>query len=418
MAKIKDITARQIMNAKGNPTLETTVTLSDGITETASCPTGTSIGSYEAMDLHDQDQLHYQGLGVQKAIQIIQTSIAPKLMGIEATHQQEIDKTMIEMDGTQNKSRLGGNTILSVSMAVAKAAAKSSVMPLFLYLHQFVSNTPLRMPTPLFNLINGGKHAPDTFDFQEFLLVPASSKTYSQSLEIGVSVTNALKNLLLTNGFSTLTADEGGFAPRVATNHDAFSLFSQAIDTTNQRLGFDVFLGIDAAASSFYHNNQYHIKDKAQGLSAKTLSEYMAELSKQYHILYIEDLCAEDDWEGWIQANTLLGKEALIVGDDLIATNPYRLQMALDKKTVSGVVVKPNQIGTVLEALAVVEVARAAGLKIIVSHRSGETNDDFIADFAVAVGADYCKFGAPVRGEHIAKYNRLSQIEQQLQLLK
>lgn len=417
MAKIKEITAREILNAKGIPTIETSVTLNDGTVGIASVPSGTSIGSYEAAELRDKDPMHFKGMGVQKAIQNILTIIAPKLTNIDADKQQEIDKTMIEMDGTQNKSRLGANAMLSVSMAVTKAAAASSVMPLFLYLRQF-TNSQLHMPTPLFNLINGGKHAPDTFDFQEFLVIPASSKTYTDSLQIGTTIDSSLKDLLRNNGLSTLTGDEGGFAPHISTNYDALSLLTQAIDTTNQRLGFDIFLGIDAASSTFYHNNQYHIKDKAQGLSAKSLNDYYKELSTQFHMLYFEDPCSEDDWEGWNDTVTKLSHEAVIVGDDLVATNPYRLQMAIDKKAITAVVIKPNQIGTVLESLAVVEVARAAGLKVVVSHRSGETDDDFIADFAVAIGADYCKFGAPVRGEHVAKYNRLLQIEQQLKLLQ
>lgn len=417
MAKIKQITARQILGSKGIPTVEATVTLNDGTMGIASCPYGTSIGSYEAVELRDHDQMHYKGLGVLKAVQNIETVISPKLVNMDITKQREIDKAMIEMDGTQNKSRLGSNAMLSISMAVARAAAISSKMPLFLYLRQF-TNAQMHIPIPLFNIINGGMHAVDTFDFQEFLVLPASSKPYAEALEEGLAIDSALKDLLHNNGLSTLTGDEGGFAPKVPTNYDALSLLSQAIETTNLRLGFDIFLGLDAAASTFFRNGQYHIKDKAQNLSAKSLNEYYLELIQKFHMLYIEDICAEDDWEGWADAVTKLSKSILIVGDDLVATNPYRLQMAIDKKTITGVVIKPNQIGTVLEALAVVEVAKAANLKIIVSQRSGETNDDFIADFAVAVGADYCKFGAPIRGEHAAKYNRLSQIEQQLKLLK
>lgn len=274
------------------------------------------------------------------------------------------------------------------------------------------------MPTPLFNVINGGRHAPDTFDFQEFIVIPASSKPWPDALQAGVAIVDSLRDVLKTNGLSTLVGDEGGFAPRVSTNHDAYALLSQAIETTNQRLGFDVFLGTDVASSNFYRNGQYHIKDKAQSLSAKALNDYYVELAKQYHILYLEDPCSEDDWDGWTDAVTKLAHETLIVGDDLVATNPYRLQMAINKKAITAFIIKPNQIGTVSESIAVVEMARAAGLKIIVSHRSGETNDDFIADLAVGVGADYCKFGAPVRGERVAKYNRLSQIDLYLKALK
>ena len=418
MAKIKQISSREILNGKGIPTLETTVLLNDGTIGVASVPGGTSIGSYEALELRDKDPLRFRGMGVLKAVQNVSTVIGPKLTGMDASKQQEIDKAMIELDGTQNKSHLGANAILSVSIAVAKAAAQNAVMPLFLYLHQLIPKTSLHIPTPLFNIVNGGKHASDTFDFQEFLLVPASSKPYADSLQGSVSIVNSLRDILRTNGLSTLVGDEGGFAPKMATNHDAFTLLQQAIEETNQRLGFDMFLGIDAASTNFYSNGQYRIKDKQQSLSSKALNDYYLELTKQFHILYLEDMCAEDDWDGWSDAVQKLAYDALIVGDDLIATNPYRLQMAIDKKAITGVIIKPNQIGTVLESLAVVEMARAGGLKVIVSHRSGETNDDFIADLAVAVGADYCKFGAPVRGERVAKYNRLSQIDEQLRALK
>ena len=418
MAKIKQISSREILNGKGIPTLETTVLLNDGTIGVASVPGGTSIGSYEALELRDKDPLRFRGMGVLKAVQNVSTVIGPKLTGMDASKQQEIDKAMIELDGTQNKSHLGANAILSVSIAVAKAAAQNAVMPLFLYLHQLIPKTSLHIPTPLFNIVNGGKHASDTFDFQEFLLVPASSKPYADSLQGSVSIVNSLRDILRTNGLSTLVGDEGGFAPKMATNHDAFTLLQQAIEETNQRLGFDMFLGIDAASTNFYSNGQYRIKDKQQSLSSKALNDYYLELTKQFHILYLEDMCAEDDWDGWTDAVQKLAYDALIVGDDLIATNPYRLQMAIDKKAITGVIIKPNQIGTVLESLAVVEMARAGGLKVIVSHRSGETNDDFIADLAVAVGADYCKFGAPVRGERVAKYNRLSQIDEQLRALK
>lgn len=420
MAKIKQINAREILNAKGNPTVEATVLLSDGAVGIASCPAGTSVGSYEALELRDKDNMRFHGLGVLKAINNIETVIAPKLVGMEATHQPDIDRLMIELDGTQNKSRLGANALLSVSMSVAKAAAESSVLPLFLYLRQFLGDktVPLKVPTPIFNVINGGKHAPDTFNFQEFILVPASSKTYTDALQLGTTIYYALKEVLHLNGMSTLVGDEGGFAPKLPTNIDALALLTQAIDTTNQRLGFDVFLGLDAASGTFYSNQQYHIKDKQAGLSNKALNDFYADLVKQFHLLYLEDILSEDDWDGWVDAMGKLSQNAMVVGDDLIATNPYRLQMAIDKKAISAVIIKPNQIGTVIESLAVVEVARSAGIKIIASHRSGETNDDFIADFAVAVGADYCKFGAPARGERVAKYNRLLQIEQHLKTLK
>lgn len=420
MAKIKQIVAREILNSKGAPTIETTVVLQNGMTASASVPSGISVGTYEAVELRDKDLQHFRGMGVLKAVNTVNTLLGPKLVGMEVTKQQEIDRAMIEMDGTQNKARLGGNTILSISTAVAKAGALSSVMPLFLYLRQLLAdkNASLATPTPLFNMVQGGKHAGDSIDFQELMIMPASTKSYSENLQIGTGIYAALQDLLRVNGFSTLVGDIGGFSTKVATNYDSLSLLLQAIETTNYRLGFDIFIGIDAAANSFYSNQQYRIRDKQMSLSSKTLIDYYGELTKQFHVLYWEDVLAEDDWSGWQQAVTALGPSTMVIGDDLTTTNPYRLQTAIEKKAITGIAIKPNQIGTVIEALAVVGVARAAGLKIIVSQRGQETGDTFIADFAVGVGADYCKFGAPARGERVAKYNRLLQIEQQLQALK
>lgn len=419
MAKIKQIFAREILNAKGHPTIETTVVLTDGATGVASCPSGTSTGKYEALEIRDNDDKKFQGLGVSNAILNINEIITPALSNMDASKQQEIDKKMIDLDGTHNKARLGANATLSVSMAVAKAAARSSVLPLFLYLREYIKkeNMPLKIPTPAFNMINGGKHAHGTIDFQEFLLIPATSKAYDESLNIGTSVYFALQKLLQMNNLSTLIGDEGGFSPAVATNQDALTLLKQAIESVNLRLGFDVFLGLDAASNSFYSEQKYHIKDKSISLDTNDIISFYELINKDFHFLYLEDGLSEDDWDGWTKLSLQLSAQMLIVGDDLTVTNPYRLQTALDKKAITGIVIKPNQIGTVIEALAVVEMARQAGLKIIVSHRSAETNDDFIADFAVAASADYVKFGAPVRGERVAKYNRLLQIEKQIKSL-
>lgn len=418
MSKIKQIKAVEILDSRGNPTIETTVILSDGAFGTASCPSGASIGTWEAVELRDHDQKRFAGFGVLKAIENIQNVIAPKILDLDASKQQEIDKIMIELDGTQNKSRLGANATLSVSMAVAKAAAQTSVLPLFLHLRQFIKkDTSLKIPTPLFNLINGGKHADGNLDFQEFLIIPATSKQYLESLEMATSIYRSLKDVLKKNNLPTLVGSEGGFAPKLATNLDAFSFLKEAIDASLYRLGFDIFLGLDAAANSFFENDQYYIRDKANPLSSQDLIAYYEETKKQFELLYLEDPLAEDDWDGWTKLCLKLSQDTIIVGDDLTVTNPYRLAMALDKKAISGIIIKPNQIGTVIEALAVVEVGREAGLKIIVSHRSGETNDDFIADFAVAAGADYVKFGPPLQGERVAKYNRLLHIEEQIKTL-
>lgn len=419
MAKIKDIVSNEILNSKGNPTLETTVTLNDGSMASASCPSGTSVGKYEAFELHDGDASRFGGLGVQKAGVIIEKIIKPRLLGMDVGKQQEIDKVMIELDGTQNKSHLGANTTLSVSMAVAKAAAKSAMLPLYLYLRGYLrqENLSLKIPTPLFNLLNGGLHAGGNVNIQEFLLIPASSTGFEKSLEMANAVQRSLKNLLTQNNLSTLVGDEGGFGPSLATNEEAISFLIQAVIAANYRLGYEVFTGIDAAASNFYKDGAYNLKDRAMPQSAEDMLVFYKDLIKKYNLIYLEDPLSEDDWEGWEKIAANLGQDTIVTGDDLTVTNPYRLQMALDKKAVTGVIIKPNQIGTVIEALAVVEVARATGLKIIVSHRSGETNDDFIADFAVAVSADYVKFGALTRGERVAKYNRLLQIEKLLKII-
>ena len=419
MAKIKQVIAREILNAKGNPTVEATVVLNDGTSETASSPIGLSVGTFEAVELRDGDANRYGGMGVLKAVANINNLIEPKLIGIDANKQQEIDRIMIELDGTQNKSHLGAKATLTVSKAIAKDAAKSSVLPLFLYLRQFIKNSEaeLRIPTAIINLINGGKHAGNNLDFEGFLLIPASSKSYSESLQLGVNIYHSLKKTLEAKNLHTLVGDEGGFGPNLSTNEDAFAYITQAIDDLNLRFGFDVFLGLDLSANVFFSQGRYKIKDNSSNLSSSELINYYENITKKYHLLYLEDPLSEDDWEGWVEISSKLSDQAIIAGDDLTSTNPYRLQMALDKKAITGIVAKPSQIGTVIEALAVIEVAKQAGLKIIVSTRGGETNDDFIADFAVASSSDYIKFGAPARGENTAKYNRLLQIEEQIKSL-
>ena len=419
MPKIKQVAARVILNAKGNPAIEATVVLDNDYYGIASCPAGTSVGIYEAVSLYDKDPLHFKGKGVFTAIQNIQNLLAPKLVGMEATKQQVVDRAMIELDGTQNKSRVGANAILAVSMAVAKAAAASSGKPLFLYLREFLSSQDIatKIPTPMFSLLNGGVLASKNLDFQDFLLIPTTSTPYGTSLEMGLRAYEGMRDVLLEHNFSTLVTEQGGFSPQIPVNQDAIILVLDAAQRGALRLGFEVFLGIDAAATHFHSGQQYKIKDHDQVMSSKVLNDFYIDKVKQYHILYLEDPLSEDDWDGWIDLTARLVKEAIVSGDDLTATNPYRLQMAIDKRAITGITIKPNQIGTVIETLALVEVAKAAGIKVTVSSRSGETTDDFIADFAVAVGADYVKFGAPVRGEHVTKYNRLLQIDSQIKQL-
>lgn len=415
MAKIKQIKAIEIFDSRGEPTIETTVVLSDGAVGIASCPRGASIGTYEALDLRDNDSSRLFGRGVKKAVDNVNNLIAPKLIGLDAENQSLIDKAIIELDQTPNKSVLGANATLSVSISICKASAKSSALPLFLYINKFIKrdNLKLKIPVPCFNLINGGKHADNGIDFQEFMIIPASSKSYTQSLEMSVLIYYLLKKILKEKNLSTLVGDEGGFAPQIS-NKDALSYLEQACQAAGFKTGFDVFLGLDVAANSFFQNGRYFLKEKGQKLSANDLISYYEEINKNHNLLYLEDALSEDDLEGWSSLSSRISKNTIIIGDDLTVTNPYRLQVAINKKLISGIIIKPNQIGTVIEALAVLEMARESGLKIIVSHRSGETNDDFIADFAVGALADYVKFGAPARGERIAKYNRLLHIEKQL----
>lgn len=413
---IKNIYSRQILNSKGFPTLETTVILDSGVWGLSSVPTGTSVSKYEAKDIRDNDPKLFSGNSVGKAVDNVINIIAPKLIGMDPTHLQEVDSAMITLDGTPDKSKLGANAILSVSQAVAKAAASSLNMPLYAYLRYFtgIQGAPYKIPTPAFNILNGGKHAGNNLDFQEFLIIPATSFSFPETLNMSTNVYHHLKEKLKEKGASTLVGDEGGFGPSFATNRDALIMLNEAISASEYKLNYELFLGIDASANNFKQDGGYKIKDKSASLSSKDLVALYESINSEYSLLYLEDPFGEDDWEGWEQLNSLTSKHTLIVGDDLIATNIKRLEMAISKKAIGGVIIKPNQIGTILESLAVVEASRHAGLKIIASHRSGDTNDDFIADFAVAIGADYTKFGAPARGERVSKYNRLLEIHSQI----
>lgn len=416
MAKIKNIFAREILNSKGIPTVETTIILENGITGTSSCPTGTSVSKYEAKELRDHDPGRFSGFGVIRAVDNVINIIAPKLVGIEVENQHDIDKLLIELDSSNDKNKLGVNAILPVSMSVTKAAAKNLNIPLFMYLRRFVNlqKIPYKIPTLAFNILNGGKHAGNNLEFQEFLIIPATSMNFGDSLNMAVSVYQSLKKTLKEKGVSTLIGDEGGFGPSLSSNRDALIMLTEAIGGSKYRLNYDIFLGIDASANTFFEDGRYIIKDKESGMSSSELVTVYEGLNDEFSLLYLEDPLSEDDWEGWGSLNKITSRNTLIVGDDLTATNPVRLSDAITKKAIGGIIIKPNQIGTVMEALDVVEIARNAGLKIIASHRSGDTNDDFIADFAVAIGADYAKFGAPARGERVAKYNRLLEIETQI----
>lgn len=413
MAIISNVSAREIFNSRGNPTIETSVTLDDGSIGCSSVPSGASTGTYEAAELRDNDKNRFDGKGVLKAVDNINTFISKTIIGMDSFNQSGIDRAMIALDGTPNKANLGANAILSVSQAIIKASAKAQKMSTLSYIRQFSRVDTRKMPVPIFNLIEGGKHANNLLDFQEFLVVPASTKSYSESLEIGVRVYQALKKMITDRSLVTLVADEGGFSPEIGNNRAALTFLKEAIETSGVVFSYDIFMGLDIAANTLLDGKLYRLIDKPNPYSARDLLNFYQELFSEYSLIYIEDPYSENDTDGWKKIYEALGEKALIVGDDLTTTNPLRLDHALENKLIGGIVIKPNQIGTVTEAIAVAEIARIKGLKIIVSHRSGETEDTFIADFAVGIGADYAKFGAPAR-ERIIKYNRLLEIEQEL----
>lgn len=415
MAKIRQIRSREILDSRCNPTVETAVFLEGGFVGIASVPSGASVGRYEALELRDNNPERYSGLGVLKAVANVEKEIAPQLLGLEARNQQTIDRKMIALDATENKTKLGANAILSVSQAICEAAAASERVPNYehvshlfgLKLHQ------LKIPVPILNLINGGKHGAGNLDFQEFHIIPSSEKPYHQALQLAEEIYQTVKKVLIRHGAIHSVGDEGGFAPNLFTNLDALEVLVEAIKESKYQFKRDVFLGLDVAADFFYKNGKYSIRDRTTAMDSNEIIEFYRDLVHQYPLSTLEDPLDEDDWGGWAKLTKML-TETLVIGDDLLATNKIRLEKAIKKKACSAILVKPNQIGTITETIEVVKLARQANFKVIVSHRSGETNDNFIADFAVGVGADYTKFGAPARGERVAKYNRLLAIEKEL----
>ena len=416
MAKIKKIIAREILDSRAQPTIQAIVELEDGAVGFFAAPSGISVGKNEAVEVRDKDPARYAGLGVLKNLENIVTIIAPKLIGQEAGNQTKIDGILIELDGTDNKSKLGANTTLSLSGAVVCAQAASEKKPPYLYVAQLLGKTDkaFTIPTPMFNILNGGKHGNENLDFQEFLIVPPMANTYSKNLKIGVECYYSLKDTLKSHNANTLVGDEGGYAPALYSNMDAFKILEEGINKAGYKLGLDVFFSLDVAASNILEGGAYRIKDKPVPLTTTDFIDFYVTLNEQYHLLSLEDPLEEEDWDGWKMLMSKLGGETLIVGDDLIVTNPERLKKAISQKACNATVIKPNQIGTITETLNVVKIAKENKFKIVVSHRSGETNDDFIADFAVGTEADYAKFGAPARGERVAKYNRLLEIEHEL----
>lgn len=418
MSKIKKIWSREILDSRGTPTLETYCILDDGKVSASSVPAGASTGTHEALELRDGDTQRYGGKGVLKAVNNVNTVLGPALVGANPQDQFAVDQKLVSLDGTENKSKYGANAILSVSESVCKAGAMTSGKPLYAYINALGQmggmQRKLDVPTPLFNMINGGLHGAGNLDFQEFWVIPATTKNFAGGLQMGAEIYMNIGENLKKRGAIHSVGDEGGYAPNLFTNADALEIFVESIHQTNYELGRDVFLGLDVAANSFFKNGEYSIKDKTTAMDDYQMSQYYKQIFDQYKIAALEDPFQEDAWDTWKKFTADLGSTLMIIGDDLLATNPKRVQKAIDEKTCNSVLVKPNQIGTVTETFKVVKMTVDAGWKVIVSHRSGETNDSFIADFAVGVGADYVKFGAPARGERIAKYNRLSAIEYEL----
>lgn len=417
MPKISRIVAREILDSRATPTIEVSVLTDIGTFGTSSVPSGAGVGKNEDVELRDGDPTRYHGNGVLKAVANVQNTITPKLLGFEVSEQEKIDALMIELDGTNNESKLGANAILAISIACLKAAASSYKLPLFKYIgDRYRPSAPLKIPGPIFNLINGGKHGAGNLDFQEFHVIPSTQMSYSDALRAGTETWLNLKDELIHRNAIHSVGDEGGFAPNLFTNADALELLSLVIKNSNYRLGQDLFLGLDVAADTFYKDGKYNIKDSPRPLSRDELTQLYGNLVKDYGLLGLEDPLSQEDWGGWTALSHALPGTVMIVGDDLITTNAKRLQKAIDNKSCNAVIVKPNQIGTVTETIELVRLASINNITTIASHRSGETNDYFIADFAVGMGTNYAKFGAPDRGERVAKYNRLLEIESYLSI--
>jgi len=410
-ASIKSVIAREILDSRGNPTLEVEVVLADGTVGVAAVPSGASTGRHEAVELRDGDKSRYGGLGVLKAVEHVNGEIASAMAGMSALEQEAIDQHLIKLDGTANKSRLGANAILATSLAVAKAGASFRGIPLYRYLGAAKANL---LPVPMLNILNGGKHARGSTDFQEFMIMPVGAVNFKQAMQISSEVYHALHRVLEDKGLNTNVGDEGGFAPQLPANRDALELILTAIDKAGYKAGRDVFIALDPAASALYQAGKYVLSHEGVTLSSSEMIDYYVKLVSDYPVISIEDGLAEDDWAGWSLLTAKLGKQAQLVGDDLYATNIARLEKGISQKASNSILIKVNQIGTLSETLSVIKRAQKAGWTTIISHRSGETEDTTIADLAVASNAGLIKAGAPCRSERLAKYNRLLRIEQDL----
>lgn len=411
MTKITEIIGREVLDSRGNPTVEAEVKLESGSYGRGISPSGASTGSREALELRDQDKNRYLGKGVLKAVENINSSIKEALINKDASEQAAIDKIMIDLDGTENKEKLGANAMLAVSLACAKAAAAEAGLPLFRYLGR---TAPFTMPLPMMNILNGGSHADNNVDIQEFMIMPVGAANIREAIRYGAEVFHALKSVLKANGLNTNVGDEGGFAPDLPSNHAAIEMILQAIDKAGFKAGEDIFLGIDAAASEFYRDGKYHLASENKSLSAEEFTDYLVDWVEKYPFLSIEDAMAEDDWDGWKILTERLGGKVQLVGDDLFVTNTKILERGIKNNIANAILIKLNQIGTVTETIAAIKMAKEANYGTVISHRSGETEDTSIADLAVATGAGQIKTGSLSRTDRIAKYNQLIRIEEML----
>ena len=411
MSSVVDVVAREILDSRGNPTVECDVLLESGVMGRAAVPSGASTGSREAIELRDGDASRYLGKGVMQAVENVNTEIAAAIIGLDAQEQAFIDQTLIQLDGTENKARLGANAMLAVSMAVAKAAAEESGLPLYRY---FGGSGPMQMPVPMMNIINGGQHANNSLDFQEFMILPVSQNSFREALRCGAEVFHALKKLLDKKGFSTAVGDEGGFAPNLASHYEGLQLVVQAIEAAGYFPGEDVLIGLDCAASEFYKDGKYHLAGEGLQLTSEQLVDYLANLADNFPIVSIEDGMAEGDWDGWKLLTARLGKKVQIVGDDVFVTNTRIFKAGIKQGIANSILIKITQIGTLSETFAAIEMAKRAGYTAVISHRSGETEDSTIADIAVGMNALQIKTGSLSRSDRIAKYNQLLRIEEDL----
>ena len=411
MSSINNVWAREILDSRGNPTVEVEISTTSNYFGRAAVPSGASTGQHEACELRDGERGRYLGKGVERAVRNVREIIAPKLKGLDVCRQSTLDALLIELDGTPHKSNLGANALLAVSLAAARAGAEACGLPLYRYLG---GTAPHQLPVPMFNIINGGAHADNNVDFQEFMIVPKGAPTFREGLRYGVEVFHALKKVLSAKGLATAVGDEGGFAPNLASNEEALQMIMRAIEAAGFKPGVDVSIALDVAASEFYHEGLYHLASEKRKLSSGEMVDYLASLAKKYPIDSIEDGLSEDDWQGFISLTTELGQRLHLIGDDLFVTNIQRLEKGIQRGACNGILIKLNQIGTLSETLACIERAKRAGYATVISHRSGETEDHFIADLAVATNSGKIKTGACCRGERTSKYNQLLRIEEEL----